>query len=200
MYGITISRNNTHDFGRVMAMLENLEIFDSSLSDLPEAPEQFKNMKSLILSLEANISLETQISWIAKHPQLKYLGWFPVLSFDNRAMDDLAHRAATGAWPNLQSLHLRSTASDKQVSCLIKGMDQGTLDLRLEKGLSQLGTLKRLKKFQFYDTPQQMSSDEVDWMIETWKYLQLVNGMLNEDYEETDRLRERIYSAGIVAF
>ncbi|KAF9998502.1 hypothetical protein BGZ80_006773 [Entomortierella chlamydospora] len=124
MYGITVSRNNTHDFGRVLAKLENFEILDSSFADLPEAPEQFRNMKSLVLSLEANVSLETQISWIAKHPQLKYLGWFPVLSFDNRAMDDLAHRAATGTWPNLQSLHLRSTASDKQVSRLIKGMDQ----------------------------------------------------------------------------
>ncbi|KAF9353616.1 hypothetical protein BGX26_008621 [Mortierella sp. AD094] len=323
MYGITVSRNNTHDFSRVLPKLEKLEIFDSSLSDLPEAPELFRNMQSLILSLETDLSLETQISWIAKHPQLKHLGWFPVLSFDARALDDLAHRAATGTWPKLQSLHLRSTASDKQVSLLITGMNQvlllkvssasfgplsmsalqphfthlrkldisrnalpssaiiprilascpqlehfnadrvlgqhivegqswacewsltnlsicfelapfpfafaqqqdilrrisrlrylenldlsnysryeiqGTLDLRLEKGLAQLGTLKRLKKFQFYDTSQQMSLEEVNWIIENWKSLQLVNGMLNEDYEETDRLREKMYAAGIVAF
>ncbi|KAG0333398.1 hypothetical protein BG000_009198 [Podila horticola] len=50
------------------------------------------------------------------------------------------------------------------------------LDLRLESGLGQLCTLKNLELLDFTDTIQDMSAEDVSWMSENWKKLELVRG------------------------
>ncbi|KAF9114692.1 hypothetical protein BGX27_010084 [Mortierella sp. AM989] len=321
---ITISKSNTHYFNRVIKRLYNLNIGFLTLSDLTEPIDACGKLESLNLSLDSDISAEAQISWIAKYPQLKHLGWFPIFAYETDVWDDLADRAAKGTWPKLQELYLRSDASDRQISLLIGGMDnvvllhvggasfgplsmsalqphfihlrelnilrnplpssaiiprilascpqlellradrvlgqhivegqpwacerslttlsvyfeiapppfgiaqqqnilqkisrlqrletldlgnnsrhddmQGSLDLRLEKGLAQLGALSHIKSFCFSRTSQQMGVEEINWMMENWKELQMISGALNDDEAETERLREKVESAGIMAF
>ncbi|KAG0267722.1 hypothetical protein BG011_000034 [Mortierella polycephala] len=64
------------------------------------------------------------------------------------------------------------------------------LDLKLSKGLGQLWTLKRIKCLEFVHAVQDMDEGDVAWMIENWKSLGRVHGVLNSDYETNGALRD----------
>ncbi|KAI9231147.1 MAG: hypothetical protein BYD32DRAFT_431525 [Podila humilis] len=54
------------------------------------------------------------------------------------------------------------------------------LEFRLESGLGQLSTLTQLKLLDFSGTIQNMSVDDVKWIRDSWKRIELVLGKCNE--------------------
>jgi len=55
-----------------------------------------------------------------------------------------------------------------------------SLDLTLESGLDQLASLKHLEELDFSYTVQNMSAEDVKWIRENWKRLQVVRGICND--------------------
>ncbi|KAF9170894.1 hypothetical protein BGX21_008326 [Mortierella sp. AD011] len=55
------------------------------------------------------------------------------------------------------------------------------LDLRLVSGLGSLETLKNIRHFGFYNTTQRFSKVEIEWMIEKWKKLDRVDGIVSDN-------------------
>ncbi|KAF8925397.1 hypothetical protein BGZ58_000839 [Dissophora ornata] len=72
-----------------------------------------------------------------------------------------------------------------------------SLDFRLEKGLGQLAKLSMLEDIAFAGTVQRMNREEVEWMIQSWKGLASVKGMLNEDRSEMMDLQMMFHVVGI---
>ncbi|KAG0229008.1 hypothetical protein B0O80DRAFT_463671 [Mortierella sp. GBAus27b] len=73
-----------------------------------------------------------------------------------------------------------------------------SLDFRLESGLGQLATLTRLKELAFGYTMQEMTAEDVQWMIHHWKDLKSVEGTLNvKDKIECGRMVAMFHEAGI---
>ncbi|KAK3810182.1 MAG: hypothetical protein J3Q66DRAFT_352321 [Benniella sp.] len=56
---------------------------------------------------------------------------------------------------------------------------QKALDLRLERGLGKLSTLRLLRVLDFDSAIQRMGEQEVDWMLKHWKSLDRIYGRLN---------------------
>ncbi|KAF8926685.1 hypothetical protein BGZ47_002584 [Haplosporangium gracile] len=73
------------------------------------------------------------------------------------------------------------------------------LDFQLQYGLGALSTLHRLKRLDISFTKQQMSADDVDWMIRKWKSLQSIIGSLTDNIEE-HAILETILSADHISF
>ncbi|KAF9999013.1 hypothetical protein BGZ80_010504 [Entomortierella chlamydospora] len=68
-----------------------------------------------------------------------------------------------------------------------------SLDLRLESrggGLDKLASLKRLEWFQFDWTAQELSREEIDWMLEHWPRLRIVIGTYHRDTEKDRGMQE----------
>ncbi|KAF9344939.1 hypothetical protein BGX26_003733 [Mortierella sp. AD094] len=65
------------------------------------------------------------------------------------------------------------------------------LDLRLKSnggGLDSLASLRKLEQLQFCSTFQQLSMDEVDWMLEHWPRLHTIYGAFSEDAHQNSTL------------
>ncbi|KAF9348420.1 hypothetical protein BGX34_002493 [Mortierella sp. NVP85] len=77
---------------------------------------------------------------------------------------------------------------------LAHDQDDASLDLRLENGLQQLVTLKRLEKLWLYSTTQRLSVQDVEWMISNWKNLTEV-GLYN--LGDNEELAAMFRAAGI---
>jgi hypothetical protein len=73
------------------------------------------------------------------------------------------------------------------------------LDLRLEMGLGKLSTLQVLRDIHFQDIEQMMGEKDIEWMLEHWKCLSRVYGVLNnESHEANEALGEMLRSHNIV--
>ncbi|KAG0092718.1 hypothetical protein BGZ92_008834 [Podila epicladia] len=66
------------------------------------------------------------------------------------------------------------------------------LDLTLESGFSQLSTLKNLEELDFTYTVQDMSVEDVKWMRDNLKKLQVVKGICNRHGEYCDQPEAKI--------
>ncbi|KAF9997791.1 hypothetical protein BGZ65_006638, partial [Modicella reniformis] len=67
------------------------------------------------------------------------------------------------------------------------------LDLRLESGLDKLSSLRLLRVIEFPSTKQSMDEQEIDWILEHWKFLRRIDGVLNAfDPDINKALRQRL--------
>jgi hypothetical protein len=71
------------------------------------------------------------------------------------------------------------------------------LDLRLNSGLGQLCTLKKLRMLRFTGIRQKMTESDVRWMIENLPELRIVQGVLHTDLVEQQKLETIFESHGI---
>ncbi|KAF9355499.1 hypothetical protein BGX34_010435 [Mortierella sp. NVP85] len=74
-----------------------------------------------------------------------------------------------------------------------------TVDLRLERGLDKLATLKSLRIVCLSDGTQKMNDQEIDWMVEHWTSLICMFGVLNEDPKKDADLKARLSLHGVSA-
>lgn len=75
---------------------------------------------------------------------------------------------------------------------------EGGLELRLGSGLSQLATLRRLRMLRFSGSQQQMTMEDVEWMINNLPELKIVQGRLHSDPQEQENL-EKILERGRIS-
>ncbi|KAF8958062.1 hypothetical protein BGZ46_002061 [Entomortierella lignicola] len=66
------------------------------------------------------------------------------------------------------------------------------LDFRLESGLKNLGGLTQLKKIEFNRLKQQMSEQDIRWMIQSWPLLELISGRLHFQRRQRQALEDII--------
>jgi len=91
------------------------------------------------------------------------------------------------------------------MSCPIeRGNDGGVLEFRLDKGMGHLATLQQLSWICFEKEPfqdvlymPQIGIEEVEWMVDNWRNLRKISGVLNSNRELEDQLRDVIKSHGI---
>ncbi|KAF9917873.1 hypothetical protein BX616_011012 [Lobosporangium transversale] len=75
---------------------------------------------------------------------------------------------------------------------------RGTLVFRLENGLGTLAPIRRLRRLHVgMSHDQDMGIDEVQWMIEHWKNLKLLDGKINEHSDVNGDVRATLANAGI---
>ncbi|KAI1314552.1 hypothetical protein EDD11_001981 [Mortierella claussenii] len=81
-----------------------------------------------------------------------------------------------------------------------RGILDFRLDFRLERGgLTQLKTLTKLRQLGVgYLGSQRMGEQEVRWMLEHWKDLEIVDGCLNRDIEVAYQLRVMLEAANVI--
>ncbi|KAI8348090.1 hypothetical protein B0O80DRAFT_502221 [Mortierella sp. GBAus27b] len=73
-----------------------------------------------------------------------------------------------------------------------------SLDLRLDRGLVQLATLRRLEKLNICRTAQRMALEDIEWIITHWGSLKTLEGILNtDDRAESEKLSSKLCHAGI---
>ncbi|KAF9363070.1 hypothetical protein BGX34_004959 [Mortierella sp. NVP85] len=78
-------------------------------------------------------------------------------------------------------------------------MFQESIDLRLENDLGRLRNLRRLRHISFTFTKQKMGEQEISWILEHWRSLELLFGVL--DYESPfmeRRLKQRLRNHGVI--
>lgn len=107
--------------------------------------------------------------WVCAH-SLKHLR----ASFRIRLVHlDEHHRHVLGRISEQVNLtHLELTSDDYSDN-------SAPLDLQLEKGLDRLVTLQRLYRLVFAKHSQRLSKPDVKWMIDNWRGLRSVDGILN---------------------
>ncbi|KAF9998101.1 hypothetical protein BGZ80_010406 [Entomortierella chlamydospora] len=71
------------------------------------------------------------------------------------------------------------------------------IDLRLECGLDILGNLKRLERFCFEGLYQEMSEQDVSWMLEAWPELVRVEGKVHHSRRRRFELQEILEAESI---
>ncbi|KAG0317145.1 hypothetical protein BGZ99_006459 [Dissophora globulifera] len=74
------------------------------------------------------------------------------------------------------------------------------LDLRLRSGLGQLRTLKKLRMLRFTGLEQEMTTEDVNWMVENFPDLKHIQGRLHTDPEEQTRLEQMLERHNITAW
>jgi hypothetical protein len=72
-----------------------------------------------------------------------------------------------------------------------------SLDLRLESGLDQLATLTQLRVINVVHTDQEMTMNEVEWILKHWKNLRRFNGALHYNDAKSREMIARLCKAGI---
>ncbi|KAF9358894.1 hypothetical protein BGX26_000679 [Mortierella sp. AD094] len=75
-----------------------------------------------------------------------------------------------------------------------------TLDLRLASGLGALSSLRRLVNFSFKMTSQQMSMDEIRWIIKNWTSLRKIGGRFTGDPDRFYEMKRALNSNGILVY
>ncbi|KAF9355915.1 hypothetical protein BGX26_005962 [Mortierella sp. AD094] len=76
----------------------------------------------------------------------------------------------------------------------------GGLDLRLCSGLGQLCTLKKLRMLRFTGLEQQMTEQDIMWMIENLPELRVVQGKLHSNQVEQEKLERLLENNKISAW
>ncbi|KAF8940664.1 hypothetical protein BGZ52_013407, partial [Haplosporangium bisporale] len=95
------------------------------------------------------------------------------------------HRLNLKARVEDQQMVLQRIASLSRLESLVlklQGEVDGlrtALDLGVDKGLTKLATLTRLREFEVPSFSQHMDVPEIEWMIEHWPRLEIVAGELN---------------------
>ncbi|KAF9081077.1 hypothetical protein BGX27_005111, partial [Mortierella sp. AM989] len=87
----------------------------------------------------------------------------------------------------LQDLHISNQRSNTE--------NERSLDLRLGTnggGLEGLETLKELKRIEFHNTKQELSKEEVDWMVSQWPSLNCIRGTYHPDNAKDEDLAKYI--------
>ncbi|KAF9538423.1 hypothetical protein EC957_006770 [Mortierella hygrophila] len=139
----------------------------------------------------------------------------PLEVFETRRMSLLDFRANPGPWACLGLRRLRVAVEtdpmDQEVDRMFfeqlskltnledfdisrsphdawKGPQQHLLQLRLDRGLAQLSTLTRLWTVKIESTGQELSSEDVEWMLEHWPLLARLSGKLSSDADIEERL------------
>ncbi|KAF9994653.1 hypothetical protein BGZ79_000559, partial [Entomortierella chlamydospora] len=74
--------------------------------------------------------------------------------------------------------------------------DAQRLDLRLSAGLGQLASLKRIREFLF-EPGQSLTLKDIEWMIKTWKLLEVIAQDMNTDEKINKRLVRTLEDHGI---
>ncbi|KAF9580498.1 hypothetical protein BGW38_002840 [Lunasporangiospora selenospora] len=74
------------------------------------------------------------------------------------------------------------------------------LELTLKSGLDELKTLKRLRMVRFTGTEQLFSRDDIEWMVEHWRELRVLQGRLHSNAEEEAELEQLLGQHKIAAW
>ena len=72
-----------------------------------------------------------------------------------------------------------------------------TTDLRIKSGLDKLSTLRRLHTVTIHNIVEKMGDEDVDWLLEHWRCLEVFRGRLNNDDTVGRPLREKLQRHGI---
>ncbi|KAI1295207.1 hypothetical protein EDD11_007955 [Mortierella claussenii] len=111
---------------------------------------------------------------------------------DLLAMDEITSNpppiATTSSSPPSASYITPATAAAGVTVSAIRA--PGGLDLRLRSGLGQLSSLKKLRMLRFTGVEQRMTTEDVEWMLENWPELKVVQGRLHTEEEEQTRLEK----------
>ncbi|KAK3810181.1 MAG: hypothetical protein J3Q66DRAFT_404945 [Benniella sp.] len=100
----------------------------------------------------------------------------------------------------LTRLQRMSLWTDRRTVDMPVARFQETVDMRLENGLGKLSTMRALQSLDFEFSEQRMENQEIDWILEHWRCLEWVHGILNKQDPEVDRtLRKRLRSHGMMA-
>ncbi|CAO3574343.1 unnamed protein product [Mortierella alpina] len=99
--------------------------------------------------------------------------------------------------PTWQDLVLKQLSKLTQLDFLTLGVNDYALDgtrdgirLSLDAGLDQLRTLTKLDRFCFDGVAQDMTEEDVRWMLEAWPKLERVEGRLHTDNEQRRELEK----------
>ncbi|KAG0261174.1 hypothetical protein BG011_001280 [Mortierella polycephala] len=112
-------------------------------------------------------------------------------------------RSLTVSSDELQRLVFGRLAGLKQLEVLNMSdrelpFEQRALSLQLDNGLELLEDLKDLREIHFMGTEQMMMEEDVVWMLEHWKKLEVVSGYLNADVQtEEDFLSDLLRRGGV---
>ncbi|KAF9960200.1 hypothetical protein BGZ65_012660 [Modicella reniformis] len=74
------------------------------------------------------------------------------------------------------------------------------LDLRLSAGLGALSTLRELESFSFKSHTQQMSMDDIRWIITSWPQLRKISGRFAADPDHYYEIKHLLNSHKILVF
>ncbi|KAG0213477.1 hypothetical protein BGX28_004332 [Mortierella sp. GBA30] len=165
---------------------------------------EFSRLEILGLWLDSGMTMSNQLQWIQRCPRLRSLAWFgdertPLPAWDISEL-------FTEHCPLLEELHLLGvTLTDKNLARILHAcprmmlrqlsrMDQlnfltvgaNTLEsvkdglrLSLDAGLDQLRSLKNLDRFCIDGVEQDMTEEDVRWMLDAWPELVRVEGRLH---------------------
>ncbi|KAG0034753.1 hypothetical protein BGZ81_003451 [Podila clonocystis] len=117
-------------------------------------------------------------------------------------------------WQSSHRLNLKARVEDQEtvlgyigsltrLECLmLKRQDEAdglrtALDLGVDKGLTKLAGLTRLREFEVPSFSQHMDVPEIEWMIEHWPQLETVSGELNVNRIVNRELKEILEQHGI---
>ncbi|KFH70771.1 hypothetical protein MVEG_03619 [Podila verticillata NRRL 6337] len=113
------------------------------------------------------------------------------------------HRLNLKARVEDQQMVLQRIASLSRLESLVlklQGEVDGlrtALDLGVDKGLTKLATLTRLREFEVPSFSQHMDVPEIEWMIEHWPRLEIVAGELNVSRIVNLELKEMLERHGV---
>ncbi|KAI8348100.1 hypothetical protein B0O80DRAFT_186879 [Mortierella sp. GBAus27b] len=126
--------------------------------------------------------------WVCEHSMRTFSASFKIT---NEEDSDDHH------WRILQRLSRFVNLESLALSNYCSSYNPWQMDLRLSGCLEQLATLKKLKdlRFVFYDP--QLTSANIEWMINHWKNLELVSGILNPNKSVNGDLSAMLTQAGI---
>ncbi|KAI8348085.1 hypothetical protein B0O80DRAFT_502217 [Mortierella sp. GBAus27b] len=128
---IDIDPTDNAAFWDLCTRLDTLRLWNAGIAELPDNSITFERLHKLGLSLRVNFSLDRQLDWISRCPNLVTLDWCPQENTTSGLMDNLVMRADEITWPDLSELHLREFyPSDQQLARMIRSMRRlTTLDL-----------------------------------------------------------------------
>ncbi|KAK3810254.1 MAG: hypothetical protein J3Q66DRAFT_405010 [Benniella sp.] len=96
----------------------------------------------------------------------------------------------------LEELNL---AWERPSGATVGPMFQESIDLRLENDLGRLWNLRRLRHISFTYTKQKMGEQEINWILEHWRSLELLFGVLNYESPFMERrLKQRLHNHGLI--
>ncbi|KAF9105961.1 hypothetical protein BGX27_009392 [Mortierella sp. AM989] len=174
----------------------NISYLPTSGSTIIEILTSCPHLRSFSADILAAQDVLNSGPWVCKE-SLKSLELFfeisPLCSEDEQQQQQLLILERLSELKNLERLDLTNKLS-------LETDLPKTLDLRLEKGLGRLATLKHIREFTFYNTPQYMSYREIYWMVEYWEDLQKIGGNLCEDEAVAVKLQLLLFNNGIVSY
>ncbi|KAF9357999.1 hypothetical protein BGX26_002685 [Mortierella sp. AD094] len=94
-------------------------------------------------------------------------------------------------------VHLRSLIVGNSVPWTTATFQQA-LDLRLVSGLGSLETLKNIRHLGFYNTTQRLGKVELRWMIEKWRKLERVDGIVGNNANRHNDFGRMLKAEGII--